>query len=379
MLKKNRNLKKLIEKYLTNTINSSEMMDLSNWLKKDENKEIFKAYVLQYYDLNYALQDVDIEEEYMTLMKSISKQKNSYKKWYKWAAIFVGIVGLSSLYLLNTSNEVVTENNEITLKLENGDIKVIRENSNEKIVNKEGTIVSVYQDDKLEYKDTKVNDKELVYNELFIPYGKKLQLVLSDGSMVHLNAGSSLKYPVKFLKGKDRKVFLSGEAYFVIAKDKQHPFIVNTQDVNVQALGTTFNVNSYREDNEMNTVLVEGSVGVYKVNEKFDTNTSTILQPGYKFTWNKSQQSIDVKEVDVSEYTAWTKGELLFKMKPFSEIIKILERNYDVVIINNYSSLNEKRFLAKFDTETIEQILISFQSSEEFSFTIEENRITINK
>ncbi|WP_074409082.1 MULTISPECIES: FecR family protein [Aquimarina] len=372
-------MKKLIEKYLTNTISSSEMMDLSNWLRKDENKEIFKAYILQYYDLNYALQDVDVENEYTTLMKSIRKQKNSYKRWYKWAAIFVGVVGLSSLFLLNTSNEVVTEDNEITLKLENGDVKIIRENNNEKIVNKEGTIVGVYQDDKLEYKNTKVNDKELVYNEVSIPYGKKLQLVLSDGSMVHLNAGSSLKYPVKFLKGKDRKVFLSGEAYFAIAKDKQHPFIVNTQDVNVQALGTKFNVNSYREDNEMNTVLVEGSVGVYKVDEKFDANTSTVLQPGYKFTLNKSQQSINVKEVDVSEYTAWTKGELLFKMKPFSEIIKILERNYDVVITNNYSSLNEKRFLAKFDTETIEQVLISFQSSEEFSFTIEENRITINK
>ncbi|WP_438425339.1 FecR family protein [Aquimarina macrocephali] len=372
-------MKKLIEKYLTNTISSSEMMDLSDWLRKDENKETFKAHILQYYDLNYALQDVDVESEYMTLMKSISKQKNSYKKWYKWAAIFVGVIGLSSLYVLSTHNKVVTEDNEITLKLENGDVKIIRENNNERIINEEGTIVGVYHDDKLEYKNTKVNDKELVYNELSIPYGKKLQLVLSDGTMVHLNAGSTLKYPVKFLKGKDRKVFLSGEAYFVIATDKLHPFIVNTQDVNIQALGTKFNVNSYREDNEMNTVLVEGSVGLYKVDEKFDTNTSTVLQPGYKFTWDKSEESINVKEVDVSEYTAWTKGELLFKMKPFSEIIKILERNYDVVITNNYSSLNEKRFLAKFDTETIEQILISFQSSEDFSFTIEKNRITINR
>ncbi|WP_103070429.1 FecR family protein [Aquimarina sediminis] len=374
-------MKNLIEKYFTSTISASEMNDLSVWLKKYENQELFKQYIKQYYDLNYATQEVNIENEYSELMKTINNQKRNTRNWLKWAAIFIGIIGLSCLYVLNNSNAPVVENNMITLKLENGDIKVIQEDGSEKIINKEGTVVSVQQGNKLDYKNTSTNTqvKQLEYNELAIPYGKKLQLILSDGTTVHLNAGSTLKYPVKFLKGKERKVFLSGEAYFDIAKDIEHPFIVNTQNINVRALGTKFNVNSYTEDNEINTVLVEGSVGVYQKDEQFNSNTSTILKPGYKFTWDKSGNSFDVNEVDINEYTAWTEGKLLFKSKSFSEIIKILERNYDVVIVNNYAALNEQRFFAKFDIETIEQILISFQNSEDFSYTIKENKITIHK
>ena len=373
---------KIIRKYFLDSISTSELNLLLEWLKNEENEKMFKGYARECYDLDLALQEVDVDYEYQILINKIRYKKSFYQKWGKWAAVFVGIIGLSWVFMLNDSTPKTNiDNNAITLKLDNGDIKIVSEDGNERILNKKGEIVSVKEGDELNYNklSDKQNSEKLVFNELNIPYGKKMKIVLSDGSLVHLNAGSTLKYPVKFLNGMERKVFLSGEAYFDIAKDKLHTFVVNTQNINVQALGTKFNVNSYKEDSEISTALVEGSVGVYNVDEKFDAKASTVLMPGYKASWNKSENRMNINEVDIEEHIAWTKGQLLFKSKSFTDIIKVLERTYDVTIINNYQFLNEERFIAKFDTETIEQILISFQNSEKFSYKINGNKITIDK
>src|SRR5690606_21391749 len=210
--------------------------------------------------------------EHLESKKEIGKDISSspYIKWIGMAATLIFLAGLLFVYQKNTTlppsadpfkNTLDTE--VITLQLDNGSIETISENGERTIINQQGTVVGSQQGTSLNYRGNDINDK-LVYNTLNIPHGKQFDLVLSDGTQVKLNSGSSIKYPVQFLPGNNRKVFLMGEAYFEVAKDTEHPFIVNVDDMEVQVLGTQFNLSYYPEDGEITTVLVEGSVELYK-------------------------------------------------------------------------------------------------------------------
>src|SRR5690606_15066526 len=131
-------------------------------------------------------------------------------------------------------------------------------------------------------------DEVLIYNELVVPYGKRMKLILSDSSIVHINSGTRLKYPVKFLKNKDRKVFLEGEAFFEVSKSKTASFIVNTDNIDIRVLGTRFNVSSYANDNSVYTVLVEGSVELNTTDSAKNDEKKYVLIPGQIASWDKS-------------------------------------------------------------------------------------------
>ena len=303
------------------------------------------------------------------------------------AAIFTGIVGVvyfntDRIWFEAVSQQVSLDKDLITLRLGNGNIEIVTSNDERKIVTQEGVAVASQKGEVLIYsnlKDSQDTNEALTYNELTVPYGKTFKLELSDGTQVYLNAGTTFKYPVAFIKTEHRQVFLDGEALFDVSKSKTHPFIVSTEDLNVRVLGTRFNVSSYKEDATTQTVLVEGSVGLYQKDEIFKETSATVLTPGKIASLNKRNKTIEIKEVDVEEYIAWTQGKLFFKIRPFSEIIEVLERHYDVSITNNYEKLNAQRFFAKFDIETIEEVLNSFQFSEAFEYEVNDNEIIITK
>ncbi len=383
-------VKKLATKYFSNTINELELKELSKLLKNSKNQNVFKKYVKDYYDLNLSLQNINLEADYNTIIRNIQQYKKPsrpfYRSWSRVAALFIVLLGLGYFMNLIINKETtIIDENAITITLDNGDVKVINEDGSEHILNKEGRIVGTqegteidYRIDSLKVSNANAKTEELVYNELSIPYGKKLKLTLSDGTLVHLNAGTTMKYPVKFLKNKERKVFINGEAYFEVTEDKNHPFIVNTSEMNIKVLGTKFNVSAYNDDNSINTVLVKGAVGLYEEDEDYNTEAQVVLSPNQKAFWSKTDKLLEIGKVDVTEYIAWTEGKLLFKIRPFSEIIKVLERHYDVSITNNYNYLNSAKFFATFDTETIDQVLIAFQNSETFTFQRNGNNIIIN-
>lgn len=309
---------------------------------------------------------------------------------FRYAAVLVIALGIGYLLQLGSfeknavTNDVIVDSNpqnskEITLSLANGNVEVISENGDRKVYDASGKIVGVQKGNQLNYSQKKNNNLDkLVYNELTIPYGKRFDLVLSDGTNVKLNAGTSIKYPVQFIKGKDRKIFIKGEAYFDVAKDKNHPFIVNANNINIEVLGTEFNVSFYPEDENINTVLVEGSVKLYENKKQGIENKSINLAPGYKAAWSKQEEKMSVKQVDVSIYTAWKDGNLLFKNASFENITKKLERKFNVVIDNKYAFLDQQIYTASFlDNETIEDILEYFSEETSFTYTKENNKITI--
>lgn len=185
-------------------------------------------------------------------------QKINWKKYQAIAAVFICFVALGYLlFQLVKTPSVVLPKDAITLQLEDGTIQILEKDGSVKIQNKNGQIVGQQNGNQLIY-DKNNTSQKLAYNTLRIPNGKTFQLQLSDGTTVHLNAGSSLKYPVQFLKDAERKVFITGEAFLSVSKDAEHPFIVNANNLNVRVLGTQFNVSSYPEDAAIDVVLVEG-------------------------------------------------------------------------------------------------------------------------
>jgi len=367
--------------------------------KKDTNEiveELTNPKAKKNYDTMVGILNKSKKKDWKKLKSEIKPKKNLYyfKIFNKVAAVFIGLVTVSYFYynkdifltdndLVNFNNPIVVNADAITLKLDDGTIEVISADGERKILDKEGKVVGKQKGIELNYfkditKESNNTPEVLTYNELTIPYGKTFKLVLSDDTVVYLNAGTTLKYPVKFIKGKDRFVFLKGEAYFDVAKDKKHPFVVNVNNLNIRVLGTKFNVSSYSEDENVNTVLVEGAVSLYDKELVYNKDKSLLLTPGKKATWNKYKKDLNVEKVDTVIYTGWINGKIVFEHMPFKKILKKLERHYNVSIVNTNAVLGEELFTAKFDIETIEQVLTSFSKNYTFKYSVVGNKITIN-
>jgi len=322
-------------------------------------------------------------KENETVIEMLSERSN-FRKYISIAASVVILLGIGFFGykqgILNKETQPQQKfdfkSNEIVLQLENGNVQIISEDNTVVVKDSKGNVVGNQNGNKLVYENGSLVET-LSYNTIKIPYGKKFQLQLSDGTLVHLNSGTTLKYPVKFIAGQNRQVFLDGEAYFDVAKDKKHPFIVNADQLNIRVLGTHFNVSNYPEDNVTDVVLVEGSVGMYNTNEEFNSDKNTILKPGYKGTFNKENTKIFTKPVITDIYTSWINGGLTFRNMSFKNIITKLERRYNVTIINKNEKLANEKFNASFSDESIEKVMSYFNDLHGIDYTIKNNQILI--
>lgn len=165
--------------------------------------------------------------------------------------------------------------------------------------------------------------QEEIFNTLVIPVGGLYELELSDGTRVWLNSVSQLRYPVQFT-GKERKVYLSGEAYFDVKTDSLRPFVVESEGMDVRVYGTEFNVTAYR-DEKLRTTLVQGKVGI-----KVDGEKELLLRPGQMAEYDAQTKHLEVQEVNTYLYTAWIEGTFAFKDETIEEIMGRLSRWYDL-------------------------------------------------
>lgn len=205
------------------------------------------------------------------------------------------------------------------------------------------------------------------YIETRCEYGSKSKIMLSDGTTVELNSGSVLRYPNSF-SGGERVVILEGEAYFDVAKNKQHPFIVKTNNINVKVLGTHFNVKAYSDDSKVITTLLEGSVRVEKTDSLLKVQP-IILFPNQQFVFDKLSGSVNIHEVDASMYATWRDGSYYFDAETFSDIVKKLERGFNIKIAIKSSRLQNELFSGVFDKgESIQQILDLFKKHRNFDY-----------
>jgi hypothetical protein len=201
----------------------------------------------------------------------------------------------------------------------------------------------------------------LAMNQIIIPYGKRSEITLSDGTHIWINSGSQLSYPTKF-KSDSREVFLSGEAFFDVKTNPDKPFYVITKDIRIKVLGTRFNVSSYTQDNTTQTVLVKGKISAAK-NKLFSKNVELI--PGERLVYNKNNENLTKDRVDVSLYASWVNGYLIFRNVPISTVYKKIERYYNQTIVLE-DGLDKITFSGKLDfKDNIKDVLenISFASS----------------
>lgn len=175
---------------------------------------------------------------------------------------------------------------------------------------------------------THTTGKHVVQNKLVIPYGNRSKVTLSDGTEVWLNAGSQLIYPSAFVK-KNRTVALIGEAFFKVAKDAKHPFIVQAGELDVQVLGTEFNVSAYPEDKLLRTVLAEGRVSIRAHDAGF-FEPPLILKPNQMAEFDRQQAVTAVKAVDVDLHILWTQGLMKLSESNLPSVLQRLERYYNL-------------------------------------------------
>ncbi|WP_163323330.1 FecR family protein [Draconibacterium mangrovi] len=187
--------------------------------------------------------------------------------------------------------------------------------------------------------------------EIQCPMGVRTKFILPDGTTGFLNSGSTLEYPVLF--AKNRNVKLSGEAYFEVAHDKAHPFVVKTSNLSTKVLGTQFNVIAYESENREEVVLQEGSVEVYSnQGDKLET-----LQPDQKLVLNTETGQHNKDNVEASQFVSWTEGKLVFRNESMELVIQRLARWYNVEIEVEDSELLSYAFRATFIDESLDEVL----------------------
>ncbi|KJD34330.1 hypothetical protein PK35_00465 [Tamlana nanhaiensis] len=391
----NKAIKKLFSSYIEKTISKEDFNELKNWVNQSvENKNTFIEY-LRVYKVNRNISFVESLDKDIAWNKIISRvnrpflegsksQKSETKRFVlttrflKYAA--VAVVFLSVGYFVFNNNFLKSDKdlipeNSIVLEMEDGSLKILNETSSNQLIDLNGKPIGKQQGTHLTY-EKKGNNEKLVYNTLNIPYGKRFNITLSDGTKVFLNAGSSLKYPINFIDGKSREVFLSGEAHFDVIKDARNPFIVTSENFDVTVLGTVFNVSAYPEDIVSDVVLIEGSVSMQSTSS-LKTN-GQILKPGFKGSINKNNNQITSEKVNTGMYTSWVKGELFFRNMPFKNIVKKLERHYNREIIVLNENLDTEIFNASFKDEPIENVLSYFEDSFNIKHHIKNQIIYIN-
>ncbi|MDQ8004637.1 MAG: FecR domain-containing protein [Pedobacter sp.] len=312
----------------------------------------------------------------------------------RWAAASIVLLGVASItYFFASKGQVGSLNkpyasdanpggNKAVLVLADGRKISLTDVNNGAIAKEAGLSITKTSDGQLIYTVSEVAigkaGKSLnnAFNTIETPKGGMWQVKLPDGSLVWLNAASSLTYPLAFSEGQKRIVELKGEAYFEVAKDELHPFVVKTVKQEVEVLGTQFNINAYSDESTVKTTLLEGSVKVSTWRK--DPGTSEFLKPG--------QQSIlladafNVKEVDVDEAIAWKNGYFMFNNEKQESIMRKIARWYNVQIVYANADAREVTYYGSISRfENVSRVLRKFEQTGEVRFEVDKNKITVYK
>lgn len=373
-------LKRILFRWLLGRENEREREQLNNWLSESEaNKKLLdrlksKSFLQQVVgDQNKGLR----QQEWKKLQTlTIGHRKTIGWVLFKRIAVFVLPLVVGSVIWISLNKEEASsfvlseaEVRKVVLFLQDGRKVALDDNGSSVVMEKLGEGI-VFEEKGLNYTRSK-STNELEYHLIKIPRGGGYSLVLADGSRVFLNAASQLKFPVVFAEN-ERRVYLEGEAYFDVVQDKGKSFIVEAGGVEIQVLGTEFDVRAYSEEEEVLTTLVEGKVRI-AVDE-----TNVALLPSEQAVWIPSKEKMEVKQVDVERFIGWKNGRWVFNKTPIWQIMNELCRWYDLKVeYSNEESKYENFSLNIERYDDFKQILGLLEETGNVRFALSENTVIV--
>ena len=378
----------LIARKLDDGLLPMEETDLSDWLAEDVKHEEVYAEIKKIRDRTKLLHR-DFAPDTEHVLKRIKRERVrqiGFRYWWKYAALFILPLSVALVLWQGMKNEAEEEHRQFSavsrpggeraiLKLYNGKTVVLDSTMKSSLIAHEANVrIEMDSNHLLRYSShdsiEMANDNK--NNELIIPKGGEYQVVLADGTKVWLNSASRLIYPQSFM-GKERRVVLSGEAFFDVTHDAERPFVVETSRMNVKVLGTRFNVNDYDDNEEVSTTLVNGSVEIISGDQQ-----AFRLVPGEQ-AYGKENE-LEKREVNVRLYTSWIDGKFLFNNTELEEIAKQISRWYDVEIFFSSESVKKVRFtgaIVKF--KPLEDLVRMIESTSQVRFSVKGRTIVISE
>lgn len=339
-----------IHDYLVKTMDEEKQQTFNHWLEEDEEaQQLFREEVRKFRRIEWAErwdQVNDTKVEKLILQRIRTRKLRRLQVRYAATAIVLLTIGITTWWWSTAKQEV---HRLTTISLASQQMPVLTLDNGKEIIIPLGDSATLYSDGidirltdsgRLEYTNKVNNDKKQIrYNKLTVPHGCEFNVMLSDGSRVWLNAGSSLRYPEIF-NGETREVFLEGEGYFEIERDEQTPFIVQTKEMNLQVLGTSFNIRAYEDDQNIITTLVTGKIMQYYPS----IDTSLVLTPSLQAVFNPENGLLSVQKAKIHTALAWRNGRIAISDARLEDIFKELSRWYDFKVIYSDPSLKDVRF-----------------------------------
>lgn len=381
----------LITKYLREGLTDEEGRELDVWVRSsDERKRIFEELTTpslmqkEYADV-YEAQKASYEKIQLAIPEVQGVEEVRPKiAWMRWTAAAAVIAAISVGVYLYVDKKPVKEVAQTETKqsdipapvgdktvLISGDKVIVLDQVENGVIADQGSSQVVKSDGTLTYRSAKASG-EMVYNTLRTERGGYYKLVLPDRSIVHLNSGSSLRFPVAFT-GKERKVELTGEAYFEVSHNAKMPFMVAVNDMNIQVLGTRFNVKAYNDEPTIATSLLQGSVKVNK------GNAVSLLKPGQQAQLNKRGE-LTVSTQDVEMTIAWTRGYFEFndQVDDIGSVMRQLSRWYNISDVQFAGDMGARHVGGRISKrENISKVLDLLQMTGVAHFEIQGNKVVV--
>ena len=320
---------------------------------------------------------IQVEKEWKKLQKKNKRLRGQGRKMFflavaGMAAVFLLAIGMLFLFRSSPGVEVISiarqqEPKKVTLEYANGKTFVLDVNS--LVMNDKGKIT-----DHVVAKENMAVVEELRLNRLSVPKGCDFSLTLTDGTVIRLNADSRLQYPSEF-SGDSRIVYLEGEAFFNVAKDKTKPFIVKTKKLDVEVTGTSFNVMAYPSENSIRTTLVQGGVNILTKDGKVCK-----LLAGEQCIVDTASGKFVVNQVNVAFFVSWIDGQFFFDNESMESLMRKIARWYDVDVIFENEELKSELFYGTITrSDEITEVLDILVLTKTMHYEIKDRTVYIRK
>ena len=387
MLSKEEHIARLIFLHVQGMTDNAQEKELNEWRSvSPRHEELFQRMLSSEHVEKSISRFVKTEEEEERGWRQLQQKARSGRsvrkiKWFPYAAAIVLILSVGGVFYFSgdkeqteilpiAKNEVQVPGSRAVLILPDGR-KVDLENEVLRSDLAQSDSLLLVSARSLKYRDIDSPDTTEIFHTLEIPRGGEYLLTLSDGTMIYLNSESTLSFPVKF-QGKERKVYLTGEAYFKVAKNTEHPFVVTAGELEVLVTGTTFGVRAYKDEKDIQTTLESGQVTV-RVEGK-----SVKLFPNKQVLFNKSTIGLEVRDVDVDLYLAWVDGRLVYDNCPLEKILTDLGRWYNIDVFYSRDELRSYQFSLNMKKhEEFTQVLELIGKTGEVKFEIKDNTVIV--